>query len=95
MSLSISPELEARVNTSLKLGRYDSANTMMTAAIGLLDERDIRREALRAKLEASLQALDRGEGTDAEEFFEQMDAEMLESTLADHEAVSRKLTLVA
>lgn len=76
MNVSLTPELEKLVADKVKSGRYNSASEVVREALRLLEEQDqirtLRLEEVRKKIAAGLEALDRGEGIDGEEAFEQL-----------------------
>jgi putative addiction module CopG family antidote len=59
MSVSLSPQAEARVRLRLEGGSYQSVDEVIDDALDLLEERDRRLDALRAKLRIGLES---GEG---------------------------------
>jgi antitoxin ParD1/3/4 len=73
MNVHLTPELEALVQTKVKSGRYNSASEVVREALRLLEERDtlfdLRKEAIRQKIDAGWESLRRGEGIDGEAFF--------------------------
>jgi antitoxin ParD1/3/4 len=73
MNVSLTPELEAFVETRLKSGRYGSATDVVREAFRLLEDHERSREAeleeFRAEIDDRLASLDQGQGVDAEEAF--------------------------
>lgn len=76
MNVSLTPELEKLVQEKVKSGRYNSASEVVREALRLLEEQDqlraVRLEEVRKKIAEGLEALDRGEGIDGDEAFEQL-----------------------
>jgi len=76
MNVSLTPELEKLVQDKVKTGRYNSASEVVREALRLLEEQDqlraLRLEEVRKKIAEGLEALDRGEGLDGDEAFEQL-----------------------
>ena len=70
MNVSLTPELEKFVAEEVSAGRYRSASEAVRAAIRLLQdqtlEREAKLEALRAAVERGAGELDRGEGVEGE-----------------------------
>ncbi|MGH2561047.1 MAG: type II toxin-antitoxin system ParD family antitoxin [Thermomicrobiales bacterium] len=54
MSVSLSPQVEARIRQRVEAGTYHSADEVINEALSLLDERDRQLLALRAKLQIGL-----------------------------------------
>jgi antitoxin ParD1/3/4 len=76
MNVSLTPELEEFVSKLVEAGRYRSASEVVRAAIRLLQdleaERSAKLDALRAGIDAGIEELDRGDGADAAEVFEEI-----------------------
>ncbi len=74
LTVSLSPNLEARTRRLVATGDYQSASEVVREALRLYfrtrDEHDRKLDALRSDLLPALEQLDRGEGTafTAEEF---------------------------
>jgi antitoxin ParD1/3/4 len=62
MDISLPPDLEAFVHQQIEAGRYESEETVIIAALRLLQEHERKLEGLRAELRPALESLDRGEG---------------------------------
>jgi antitoxin ParD1/3/4 len=62
MSVTLTPQAEARIRQKVEAGPYRTPDEVVEEALGLLDERDRRLDALRAKIRVGLDQLDRGEG---------------------------------
>jgi antitoxin ParD1/3/4 len=77
MNVSLTPELEAFVNSRVASGRYQSASEVMREGLRLLEERELVREAaladLRQKIAVGLEQAGRGELLDGEEVFEELE----------------------
>ena len=84
MNVHLTPELEQLVHTKVQGGRYNSASEVVREALRLLEERDqlleLRKEAIRQKIDEGWESLRRGEGVDGEAFF--ADLERKEEALA-------------
>ncbi len=67
MNVSLTPELEKLVESKVKSGRYQSASEVVREGLRLLEDQDrlreMRLEEVRRKVQAGLDELDRGEGT--------------------------------
>jgi antitoxin ParD1/3/4 len=85
MNVHLTPELEQLVQAKVKSGRYNSASEVVREALCLLEERDqlmeLRKEAIRHKIDEGWESLRRSEGVDGEEFFAEL--ERKERTLAE------------
>ena len=62
MTVTLTPDLEAKIREKVERGDYPDANEVVREAMRLLDEREHQLDALRAKLQVGLDELDRGEG---------------------------------
>ena len=84
MNVHLTSELEQLVQSKVKSGRYNSASEVVREALRLLEERDqlleLRKEAIRQKIDAGWESLSRGEGVDGEAFF--ADLERKEQAMA-------------
>ena len=73
MKVHLTAELEPLVQSKVKSGRYHSASEVVREALRLLEERDqlleLRKEAIRRKIDEGFESLQRGEGVDGEAFF--------------------------
>jgi antitoxin ParD1/3/4 len=87
MNVDLTPELEELVQNKVKSGRYSSAIEVVREALRLLEEHDNVRgahvNALRARIDDGLAALDRGESVDGETFMQGM-LDELDSREAKH-----------
>lgn len=80
MNIGLSKELEQLINDKVKSGRYLSASEVVGEALRLLDERDrvqeARRAELKAKIREGIEASERGEMVDGEQFFAELEEDM-------------------
>ena len=80
MNVSLTPELERLIHDRVSSGRYHSASEVVREALRLLEERDelrrLRLAELRTKVAAGLASLDRGEATDGESLFDELEASL-------------------
>ena len=80
MNVHLTPELEQLVQNKVKTGRYNSASEVVREALRLLEEHDqnrqMRLQEIRRKIQEGWDSLGRGEGMDGEEFMVQLDAEL-------------------
>lgn len=80
MNISLTPELENLIQEQVKKGRYSSVSEMVGESLRLLWERDRIREKrvaeLRAKIRVGIEELNRGEGIDGEEVFDEIEADI-------------------
>jgi putative addiction module CopG family antidote len=61
VSLSLAPQIEAKIREKIDTGRYADENEVVQVALDLLDERD-RRAYLRDALARAEEQIARGEG---------------------------------
>jgi antitoxin ParD1/3/4 len=77
MNVHLTAELEQLVQSKVKSGRYNSASEVIREALRLLEERDqlmeLRKEAIRQKIDEGWESLRRGEELDGEEFFAELE----------------------
>lgn len=87
MNVSLTPELEEFVHEQVNAGRYRSASEAVRAGLRMLEaktkEHEQKLEALRKMVDDGVRELDRGDGLDGSEVFE----EVLEG-LSDEDDVS-------
>ncbi|MEA5539476.1 type II toxin-antitoxin system ParD family antitoxin [Limnoraphis robusta Tam1] len=80
MNISLTPELEQFVRSTVKSGRYSSASEVIEAALRLLEEREMERlvrlEELRKEIRIGIEASDRGEVFDGEEVLKELREEI-------------------
>jgi len=80
MNVSLTPELERLVQEKIASGLYGSASEVIREALRLMQERDqirrVRLEELRRDVSIGIEAADRGELVDGEQFFEELQAEL-------------------
>lgn len=65
MNVSLTPQLEALVQSKVATGRYNSASEVIREALRLLEEQDrlreMRIEALRKEVQIGIDQIERGE----------------------------------
>jgi len=70
--VNLTPELERFVHKKVTTGRYNSAGEVVREALRLLEQQEKMRAAqpgeLRRRIDEGLASLDRGGGTDGDEF---------------------------
>ena len=80
MNISLTPELEQFVKSTVNNGRYSSASEVVWAALRLLEQREIERlvrlEELRKEIMIGIEASDRGEVFDGEEVLRELREEI-------------------
>jgi antitoxin ParD1/3/4 len=80
MNISLTPELEQFVQSTVNNGRYSSASEVVWAALRLLEQREIERlvrlEELRKEIMIGIEASDRGEVFDGEEVLRELREEI-------------------
>lgn len=83
MNLSLRPELERFINSAVKRGRYSSAEEVVSAALQLLQEREMERmarlEDLRKEIAVGIADSDRGDVFDGEEVIRELREEIRRS----------------
>jgi antitoxin ParD1/3/4 len=76
MNVSLTPELEGFIRDQVDSGRYRSVSEVVRAAVRLLEDREAERttrlKVLQQQIEIGLDELERGEGTSADEVFEEI-----------------------
>ena len=86
MEISLTSEHKQFIQEKLKNGKYSCASEVIRDALELFEERDhinqIYLEKLKKEVLIGLEQLDRGEGTDGEEFFK----ELLEEIATEEQA---------
>jgi antitoxin ParD1/3/4 len=77
MEMTITPEVERRLELRLREGRWKTASEVLETALDFLDHMDnltvVSRDELNAKLEESFAAVERGETISGEEYEAEMD----------------------
>jgi len=80
MTVSLPPEIEARVRAHVESGEYSSPADVISAAIQLFDQVALERQQQHARLREMVQLgvdqLDRGEFHDGEEMFAEILADL-------------------
>ena len=81
VNVSITPELDAFLQSRVKSGRYQTTSEVVREALRLLErherERDAAAQQLKAKLERGAAEADRGELLDGDRVFDEL-REMIE-----------------
>ena len=76
MNVHLTPELEQLVQTKVQSGRYNSASEVVREALRLMEHKDelrsIQLQELRNRMDRALGESDRGEGTDGDQFMQEM-----------------------
>jgi antitoxin ParD1/3/4 len=76
MNLSLTPEVEQFIQIQLESGKYATAEEVVLAGIKLLEEREKiykeRLDELKREILIGIEASERGEVIDGEEFFQKM-----------------------
>jgi antitoxin ParD1/3/4 len=76
VNISLTPELDAFLQSRVKSGRYQTTSEVVREALRLLQHLEEEREAglkqLKAKLQRGAAQAERGESLDADEVFEQL-----------------------
>lgn len=76
VNISITPELDAFLQSRVQSGRYQTTSEVVREALRLLErqenERDEARQQLKAKLERGAAQADRGELLEGDEVFEEL-----------------------
>ena len=76
MNLSLTPEVEQFIQVQLESGKYATAEEVVLAGIKLLEERERiykkRLEELKREITIGIEASERGEVIDGEEFLQKM-----------------------
>jgi len=80
MNVSLTPELEQFVQSTVKSGRYSSASEVIRTALRLLEEREIeqlvRLEELRKEILMGIEHSDRGDVFDSEDVLRELRQEI-------------------
>jgi len=76
MNVHLTEELEQLVQNKVKSGRYNSASEVVREALRLMEHKDevrsIQLKELRNRMDRALGESDRGEGTDGDQFMQEM-----------------------
>ena len=87
MNISLTPELERFVNSTVKRGRYSSPNEVVRAALQLLQEREIERtarlEELKKEIAVGIADSDRGDVFDGEEVIRELREEIKQARVEE------------
>lgn len=80
MNISLTPELERFVESTVKSGRYSSASEVVRVALQLLEEREIKRlvrlEELRKEIAIGIEHSDQGDVFDGEDTIRELREEI-------------------
>ncbi len=80
MTFRVTPELERLIQNRLATGRYGSPNEVVRVALRLLEEHDQLHQAwaseLRKRIDTGLDQLEKGEYSDGEQVFDELDREL-------------------
>jgi len=76
MNVSLTPELEEFIHEQVEAGRYRSASEAVRAGIRMLEDRteehEAKLEALRDRVDDGIRELERGEGLDGTDVFDEI-----------------------
>lgn len=72
MNISLKPEHEQFIQSQIQAGRYANAEDVMNEALKLMQAREQRLEELRQKIAVGKEQIARGEVTDGEIVFAQL-----------------------
>ncbi|NJM73417.1 MAG: type II toxin-antitoxin system ParD family antitoxin [Scytonema sp. RU_4_4] len=72
MNISLKPEHEQFIQSQIQAGRYANAEDVMNEALKLMQAREQRLEELRQKIAVGREQIARGEVTDGEIVFAQL-----------------------
>ena len=76
MNVNLTLELEQLVQAKVQSGRYNSASEVVREALRLMEQKDevraIQLQELRGRMDRALGESARGEGTDGEQFMQEM-----------------------
>jgi antitoxin ParD1/3/4 len=83
MNISLTPELEQFIDSTVKRGRYSSPSEVIQVALRLLEEREMERllrlEELRKEIAIGIEHSDQGDIFDGEEVIRQLRQEIRQS----------------
>ena len=76
MNVNLTLELEQLVQAKVQSGRYNSASEVVREALRLMEQKDevraMQLQELRGRMDRALGESARGEGTDGEQFMQEM-----------------------
>ena len=76
MNIHLTTELEQLVHGKVQSGRYNSASEVIREALRLMEERDLRKEAIQKKIVQSLDSQRSGRLVDGEAVFDRLEGEL-------------------
>jgi antitoxin ParD1/3/4 len=76
VNIHLTRELEQLVQNKVQSGRYNSASEVVREALRLMEERDLRKEAIRQQIAQSLGSQRLGKLVDGEAVFDRLEAEL-------------------
>ncbi|HEY8284763.1 MAG TPA: type II toxin-antitoxin system ParD family antitoxin [Chloroflexota bacterium] len=76
MNIHLTTELEQLVQGKVQSGRYNSASEVIREALRLMEERDLRKEAIQKKIVQSLDSQRLGRLVDGEAVFDRLEEEL-------------------
>jgi antitoxin ParD1/3/4 len=76
ISVDLSPALEKVMNDLVSAGRYGSKSEVLREGLRLVQEREAQLQKLKAELKVGLDQLDAGLGLDADQVFDELEAEL-------------------
>lgn len=74
-SVNLGSHLDGVIDSLVKTGRYGSRSEVLRAGVRLIQERESRLESFEAALAAGLADVREGRERDADEFFDELEAE--------------------
>lgn len=74
-SVNLGSHLDGVIDSLVKTGRYGSRSEVLRAGVRLIQERESRLESFEAALAAGLADAHEGRERDADEFFDELEAE--------------------
>jgi len=76
MNIHLTKELEQLVQNKVRSGRYNSASEVVREALRLMEERDLRKEEIRKRIDKALESQRLGKLVDGEAVFDRLEAEL-------------------
>ena len=76
MNIHLTTELEQLVHGKVQSGRYNSASEVIREALRLMEERDLRKEAIQKKIIQSLDSQRSGRLVDGDAVFDRLEGEL-------------------